>query len=73
MNNAENIDSKGVINALSGPIERNDVKTVKEHLSVINGSEKDIYKLLSKELIDVAMKKDNTKDYCNMKKIIKEE
>lgn len=73
MNNAENIASKGVINALSGPIERNDVKTVKEHLSVIKGREKDIYKLLSEELIDVAMKKDSSKDYCNMKKIIKEE
>lgn len=65
--NVENIFDKGIAKSLTGPVERCDTETVKKHLSVLSGDRKEIYKLLSKKLTDIAEKK-NSKDYSRMRK-----
>lgn len=73
MNNANNIAERGFVKSLTGPIERNDITTVMKHLDVLNNEAKDIYKLLSLGLTDIAEEKNQNTDYGNMKKILKEE
>ncbi|MGL4848995.1 MAG: Rossmann-like and DUF2520 domain-containing protein [Clostridium sp.] len=60
-NNIENVKSKGIFNSLTGPVERDDLETVKKHLDVSKGEEKEIYKLLSKKLLEIG--KENNKEF----------
>lgn len=70
--NADNIVNNGLINALTGPIERNDVKTVKNHLnSLDNETWANVYKLLSLELVDLAKKKHVNRNYDELKEVLK--
>lgn len=73
MGNAENIVSKGAIQALTGPVERADSETVNKHLADLVGEEREIYRLLSKVLIDVAKKKNPDRDYDEMQMILEQE
>ena len=73
MNNAKNIYERGIVDSLTGPIERNDITTVMKHLDVLNNEAKDIYKSLSLGLTDIAEIKNKENDYGNMKKLLKEE
>ncbi|MCL1925483.1 MAG: DUF2520 domain-containing protein [Defluviitaleaceae bacterium] len=52
-----NIKSKGSINALTGPIERGDLETVKSHLEALPENYKDIYNVMSNQLIKIAIQK----------------
>lgn len=65
--NVRNIFFKGLERSLTGPVDRNDVETVKKHLEVLNGDEKEIYKLLSKKLLEIAEEKHET-DYTGLRK-----
>ena len=51
---------------MTGPVERNDVVTIKKHLNVFNqenlNQEKEIYKLLSQKLIEIAQSKNSLKE-----------
>ena len=55
--NAEKLAEFGCGEALTGPVERCDTNTVAKHLSVLEGDVLEIYKLLSRQLIDVAREK----------------
>lgn len=55
--NVNHIINDGVTKALTGPIERNDITTVKKHLEILDDNDKDIYKKLSLEVVNVAEKK----------------
>lgn len=68
--NMENIISQGSVDALTGPVERNDVETVKKHLSVLSGNDLDIYINLSKELIKIAKMKNSDRDYSEMEDLL---
>lgn len=69
MNNINNICDFGALNALTGPVIRNDIKTVQNHLLSLNDKEKELYISLSKVLIEMSeIKTDN--DYTLMKEII---
>lgn len=71
LSNITNVFSKGAVQALTGPVERNDVSTVKKHLECFESeSEKEMYKAASLRLIDVAQKKHPEADYSEMKKIL---
>ena len=63
--NIKNINDYGPIKALTGPISRNDVKTVKKHIETLDRS--DLYKMLSNILIEMSI---NNHDYSEMKKIL---
>lgn len=74
LNNAENLYKNGCINALTGPIDRNDIKTVNRHLSSINNNLAiDIYKLLSSEVLEIAKQKYPNRDYEELEKNINKE
>lgn len=73
MNNASNINAFGPVKALTGPIERADDITVREHLEVLEGKADRIYRLLSEELVGIAEKKNPDNNYEKILKLIGEE
>lgn len=70
-NNMDHIIEDGTVNALTGPIERGDVETIKKHLSVLNDDEVDAYISLSRQTLDVAKRKNSDRDYSEIEKILK--
>ena len=68
--NLENIRLKGLEKALTGPIERCDIETVKGHLKAIPKKDLDIYKSLSKELVDISKEKNANRDYTTLTRIL---
>ncbi|WP_054743528.1 Rossmann-like and DUF2520 domain-containing protein [Cellulosilyticum ruminicola] len=61
--NIENVEHKGLINALTGPVERGDIETIKKHLNVLNDEDKKLYSLLSLKTLEVAQEKHPEKNY----------
>ncbi|MDR2349153.1 MAG: DUF2520 domain-containing protein [Deltaproteobacteria bacterium] len=72
-NNAVSVASLGPVKALTGPIERGDLGTVKAHLSVLSGEDKILYGLLAKKLAKVAGLKHPDRDYGAMTRFLEEE
>ncbi len=56
-NNADRLYETSPENALTGPVERCDIGTVSKHIDELKGSELEIYKLLSRELVEIAKRK----------------
>lgn len=69
MNNAMNLFDAGCEASLTGPVSRNDLITVKNHLDVLSGDVCNVYKLLSDELIDIA-KNISDDNYDEMRKLL---
>lgn len=70
MGNAENIVSYGTVGALTGPVERNDLLTVLDHISSLSDEEAEVYKCLSKQVLKVAKEKHPERDYDEMERTI---
>lgn len=71
LSNISNVFSKDTAQALTGPIERNDISTVKKHLECFDSeTEKQMYKAVSLRLIDVAQRKHPETDYSEIKGIL---
>lgn len=68
LGNAQAIASKGVVEALTGPVERCDMDTVEKHLSQMEGQEKEIYRLLSLRAVQIAKSKHPDRNYGEMKR-----
>ncbi len=75
LNNAENICKNDCVNALTGPVDRNDTTTVNKHISALseNKSALNIYKLLSNELIEIAKEKYPNRNYNNLENLLNKE
>lgn len=71
--NLKNIREKGIINSLTGPIERGDLSTVINHLNVLNEEDKDLYKLLSKNILKIAKIKNSERDYKSLEEYLGDE
>ena len=71
ISNVNNICRKEPINALTGPIERNDIDTVLKHLNTLSYGDAKLYKLLSLELTDIAKRKHRDRNYDNMEEVLK--
>ena len=71
MGNIRHIINDGTVNALTGPIQRNDIGTVKKHLECLNDDEKRTYKAVSLEVLKVAENRDKNIDYSEMEEILK--
>lgn len=69
-NNINSLLAKGSVESLTGPVERNDTGTVKKHLEVLAGDDKEIYRLLALRLVDIAMKKHKDRDYKELEAIL---
>lgn len=61
--NMENIVQYGTLAALTGPVERNDIETIKKHIRCLSPREQKIYCELSKVLLEIAQKKHPQRDY----------
>ena len=70
INNIKNIGQNGIVNSLTGPIERGDIGTIEKHLVALNKENKELYILLSKKLIEIAKVKNENKDYSILEKMI---
>ena len=68
--NADNIARKGCIEALTGPVERGDAGTVAKHLNLLEGNDREIYRLLSLRLLDLAQQKHPNNDFTNLKEVL---
>lgn len=69
-NNIDNIKTKGFISALTGPIERNDLNTVKQHIEAIQPEDVKMYKNLSLKLLALSQEKHSDKDYSKLKEFL---
>lgn len=65
--NAKKIAEVGAMEALTGPIERNDIMTVHNHLEVLDANIRNIYLALSKQLVNLAQQKHPERSYDEMK------
>lgn len=70
--NINNVCENGTVSALTGPVERGDCETVTAHLQQLEGEEKEIYRLLSGQLIKIAKEKNPIRDYSKLEKILEE-
>ncbi len=69
-NNINTLLEKGSIEALTGPVERNDVCTVKKHLDALAEDDFEIYRLLAKKLVNISKKKNKDRDYTEICKLL---
>ena len=69
-NNLRNIKERGAVNSLTGPIERGDLSTVINHLNVIPEEDKELYRLLSKNILKIAKVKNLNRDYKNLEEYL---
>lgn len=70
--NVQSFLEKSPEEALTGPIERNDLETVRKHLSVLSGRERELYVNLGWILTDLAKKKNPERDYKEMSQLFEE-
>lgn len=70
LGNVEHIANQGVVNALTGPVERNDAGTVAKHLAVLDGDDRELYRLLSLRLVEVAQQKHPDNDFTNLLNVL---
>ncbi|MDD7402796.1 MAG: Rossmann-like and DUF2520 domain-containing protein [Butyribacter sp.] len=72
MENVKAMLEKGTVQALTGPIERNDVETVEKHRAAINSTGvEEIYDSLGRELVAIAERKNPDRDYAKIKNMLK--
>ena len=71
-NNILNIKNNGLINSLTGPVERNDVDTIKKHINNLNEEDRELYKLLTKRIIKIAKVKNIENDYSDLENMMGE-
>ncbi|WP_363318730.1 DUF2520 domain-containing protein [Clostridium sp.] len=69
-NNLRNVKERGAVNSLTGPIERGDLSTVINHLNVIPEEDKELYRLLSKNILKIAKIKNQDRDYKNLEEYL---
>lgn len=60
----------GVVQALTGPVERNDTDTVKKHLEVLNRQDRELYRNLAGRLIEISKIKNPERNYEAIEKVI---
>ncbi|WP_034784921.1 Rossmann-like and DUF2520 domain-containing protein [Eubacterium xylanophilum] len=69
-NNIDNMLSTSPVEALTGPIERNDIGTVIKHIECLGKIEKNAYLSLAEKLVEISKKKNPDRDYSEMEKIV---
>ncbi len=65
--NVKHVLETGPAKALTGPVERGDIATLQKHLEVSSGDDdRELYTLLSKELLPLAKAKNPERDYSEL-------
>ena len=65
--NAQHIAADGMVQALTGPVERGDLGTIQKHLDCLPPDRAQLYGLLAQELLMTAQAKNPTRDYSSIK------
>lgn len=68
--NANGIFENGPEVQLTGPAERCDTSTILKHLEVLSDEDKELYKLLTKETLYLAKKKNVDRDYSSLESLL---
>ncbi|MGN0491388.1 Rossmann-like and DUF2520 domain-containing protein [Ruminococcus sp.] len=68
--NVKSVLENGCVNALTGPVERNDLQTVKKHVNSLEGEDRQIYILLAKRLVKIAKAKNEDRDYLKLTELL---
>lgn len=68
--NIENVLLGDTLSALTGPIERNDISTVKKHLESLDEENKQIYRMLGKRLLKLAKLKHPLSDFSAIAELL---
>jgi len=72
MSNIRRVLAVGPVDALTGPVERNDVDTVLKHIRCMgNEVDRNMYMAVSRKLVDIAEKKHPDSDYEELKRLLK--
>lgn len=72
MSNVKRILAAGPLEAVSGPVERNETETVRKHIECMdNDIDRNMYKAVSRKLAEIAQQKHPETDYSEMKKMLK--
>ena len=70
LGNVNSVLENGCVNALTGPVERNDLQTVKKHVESLKGEDRQIYILLAKRLVNLAKAKNEDRDYSELSEFL---
>ena len=70
LGNVNSVLENGCVNALTGPVERNDLQTVKKHTESLKGEDRQIYNLLAKRLVRLAKAKNEDRDYLKLAELL---
>lgn len=70
--NIENILLQDCVAALTGPIERNDIRTVQKHLDCLPPEDQKMYQTLGLKLVHLARKKHPSQDYSSLYQLLKD-
>lgn len=68
--NASHLLTESLEHSLTGPVERADLLTVQKHLDKLSGDDREIYRLLSKKTLDIARRKNTTRDYSDLESLL---
>ncbi|WP_294909290.1 Rossmann-like and DUF2520 domain-containing protein [uncultured Ruminococcus sp.] len=68
--NVKSVLENGCVKALTGPVERNDLQTVKKHVNSLKGEDRQIYILLAKRLVRLAKVKNEDRDYSELSEFL---
>ena len=71
LDNAKSVAEKGPMDALTGPIERNDTETIRKHMSSLSPEEKEIYTGASLAVLRLAEKRYPDRDYSEIAELLK--
>lgn len=71
LNNCGTVAEVGTEAALTGPVERSDLGTIRKHLDVLSGNKREIYIRLSEVLEEIARRKHPERDYTELSQLLK--
>ena len=73
LGNMQHIVDQGTKASLTGPVERADVKTVEKHLHCLDPDRRQLYRMLSRDLIRIGKEKNPGRDYSSMEQLLQKD
>ena len=73
LDNARGVVDKGVIDQLTGPLERGDIRTMINHLNCLDDESAAVYKAASSEVLKIAKVKNKDRSYSEIESLLKGE
>lgn len=68
--NLAHLTDRTIEESLTGPVERADVKTVEAHLQTFEGTNREVYRLLSEKALQIARRKNPDREYEELERTL---